>query len=261
MAKAPRRNARIDLNNATAEELEGIEGIDGERARLIIEHRSTRGSFRSWEDVLSVSGIDTVLLGKLQEGSSLGAAAGPPAEGARAATGGGAGTAAGAAKAPRPTAGGGIGDMTALEEIMGLILLDLAAAEAYRVAIAACKTPEIKRQLEAFQGDHERHARALSDALGASLPEEPDDRGQCIRRYTELSAREERTALVAMRGNEELTNDAYASALASDLPDDVRRMVEANWQDERRHIRWITEEIRARGWELPEVPSSLAEAA
>ncbi|KYF51187.1 hypothetical protein BE08_39560, partial [Sorangium cellulosum] len=70
MAKAP-RDARIDLNNATAEELEGIEGIDGERARLIIEHRSTRGSFRSWEDVLSVPGIDAVLLGKLQEGSSL----------------------------------------------------------------------------------------------------------------------------------------------------------------------------------------------
>ncbi|WP_437634424.1 ferritin-like domain-containing protein [Sorangium sp. So ce854] len=218
MANAP-RNARIDLNNATTEELEG---------------------------------------GKLQEGGALGAAAGSPAGGARGATGG---TAAGAAMAGRPAGGGEIGDMKALEQIMGLILLDLAAAEAYRVAIAACKTPEIKRQLEAFQGDHERHARELSDALGASLPEEPDERGQCIRRYTELSAREERTALVAMRGNEELTNDAYASALASDLPDDVRRMVEANWQDERRHIRWITEEIRARGWELPEVPSSLAEAA
>ncbi|WP_438025884.1 helix-hairpin-helix domain-containing protein [Sorangium sp. So ce233] len=231
MAKAP-RDPRIDLNNATAEELAAIEGIDGERARLIVEHRSERGAFRSWQDVLSVPGIDSVLLGKLQEGSSLDAGG-----------------------------GGEIGDMTALEQVVGLILLDMAAAEAYRVAIAACKTPEIKRQLEAFRGDHERHARDLSDALGASLPDEPDERGQCIRRYTELSAREERTALVAMRGNEELTNDAYASALASDLPDDVRRMVEANWQDERRHIRWINEEIRTRGWELPEVPAALAEAA
>ncbi|WP_437733805.1 helix-hairpin-helix domain-containing protein [Sorangium sp. So ce1335] len=248
MTKAP-RDARIDLNSASAEELEGIEGIDGERARLLIEHRSESGTFRSWEDVLSVPGIDSVLLGKLQEGGSLGTAAGSPAEGA------------GAARTPRSAGGGEIGDMTALEQIMGLILLDLAAVEAYRVAIDACKTPEIKRQLEAFRGDHERHARELSDALGASLPEGVDERGQCIRRYTELSAREERTALVAMRGNEELTNDAYASALASDLPDDVRRMVEASWQDERRHIRWITEEIRTRGWELPEVPSSLAEAA
>ncbi|MGK3988497.1 helix-hairpin-helix domain-containing protein [Sorangium sp. So ce136] len=245
MAKGP-RDAQIDLNKATAEELEAIEGIDGERARLIIEHRSERGTFRSWEEVLSVPGIDGVLLGKLQKGSSLGAGA--------AATGG-AETAAGAAGE------GEIGDMAALEQIIGLILLDRAAAEAYRVAIDACKTPEIRRQLEAFRGDHERHARELSDALGASLSEQPDERGQCIQRYTELSAREDRTALVAMRGNEELTNDAYASALASDLPDDVRRMVEANWQDERRHIRWINDEIRTRGWELPEVPSTLAEAA
>lgn len=260
MAKAP-RDPRIDLNNATPEELQAIEGIDGERARRIIEHRNERGAFRSWEDVLSVPGIDSVLLGKLQEGSSLGVAARSPAEGAGDPTGEGAETAPGSGKTTRSGGGGEIGDMTALEQIVGLILLDMAAAEAYRVAIAACKTPEIKRQLEAFRGDHERHARELSDALGASLPEEPDERGQCIRRYTELSAREERTALVAMRGNEELTNDAYASALASDLPDDVRRMVEANWQDERRHIRWIAEEIRTRGWELPDVPAALAEAA
>ncbi|AUX27281.1 uncharacterized protein SOCEGT47_078650 [Sorangium cellulosum] len=157
--------------------------------------------------------------------------------------------------------GGSIGDAQALEQITGLILLDMAAAEAYRVASDVCKAPEIKKQLEAFRQDHERHVRELSDALGTALPEEADDRGLCIRRYTELSAREDRTALVAMRGNEELTNDAYASALASDLPAEVRRMVEANWQDERRHIRWINEEIRTRGWELPEVPSTLAEAA
>ncbi|WP_438006681.1 helix-hairpin-helix domain-containing protein [Sorangium sp. So ce321] len=260
MAKGP-RDAQIDLNKATAEELEAIEGIDGERARLIMEHRSERGTFRSWEDVLSVPGIDGVLLGKLQRGSSLGAAAGSSAEGAGAAATEGAKTAAGAARTPSAAGEGDIGDMAALEQIVGLILLDMAAAEAYRVAIGACKTPEIRRQLETFRGDHERHARDLSDALGASLPEQRDERGQCIQRYTELSAREDRTALVAMRGNEELTNDAYASALASDLPDDVRRMVEANWQDERRHIRWINEEIRTRGWELPEVPSTLAEAA
>ncbi|KYF82366.1 hypothetical protein BE17_03985 [Sorangium cellulosum] len=260
MAKGP-RDAQIDLNKATAEELEAIEGIDGERARLIIEHRNERGTFQSWEDVLSVPGIDSVLLGKLQKGSALGDAAGSPAAGAGAAATGGAKTTSGAARTPRAAGEGDIGDMAALEQIIGLILLDMAAAQAYRVAIDACKTPEIRRQLEAFRGDHERHARELSDALGASLPEQPDERGQCIQRYTELSAREDRTALVAMCGNEELTNDAYASALASDLPDDVRRMVEANWQDERRHIRWINEEIRTRGWELPEVPSTLADAA
>ncbi|WP_437812389.1 helix-hairpin-helix domain-containing protein [Sorangium sp. So ce1078] len=251
MTKAS-RGPRIDLNTATEEELMTIEGIDGERARLIIEHRSEHGPFQSWKDLHQVPGIDSVLLGKLQRGSSLGGAAEDAGAGE---------AAAGSAKEQRSSGGGEVGDASALEQIMGLILLDRAAAEAYRVAIDVCKTPDIKKQLEGFRADHERHERELLDALGAAPPDQPDERGQCIRRYTELSAREERTALVAMRGNEELTNDAYASALASDLPDEVRRMVEANWQDERRHIRWINEEIRTRGWELPEVPSTLAEAA
>ncbi len=160
-----------------------------------------------------------------------------------------------------PAGKGSLGDTEALERITALILLDMVAAEAYRVALGVCKAPEIKKQLEEFRRDHERHVRELSEALGAAPPEQPDERGMCIQRYTELSAREDRTALVAMRGNEELTNDAYASALASELPDEVRQLIEANWQDERRHIRWITEEIRTRGWDLPEVPSKLVEAA
>jgi competence protein ComEA len=151
-----------------------------------------------------------------------------------------------------------------VERLTGLLLLDMAAVEAYGVATRACKAPDISRRLQEFRQDHERHVRDLSKVLrdaGAEPPEEPDERGQCIRSYTDLSAREDRTALIAMRGNEELTNDAYTSALASDLPEELRGIIEANWQDERRHIRWITEEVRTRGWELPEAPPELEEAA
>ncbi|WP_437510006.1 ferritin-like domain-containing protein [Sorangium sp. So ce1099] len=168
---------------------------------------------------------------------------------------------AGAAAASAQEGKGAAGENAGLEQITALILLDMSAAEAYGVALGACKAPELKKQLASFREDHERHVRELSAALGMPAPEQPDERGMAIQRYTELSAREDRTALVAMRGNEELTNDAYASALASELPEELRRLVEANWQDERRHIRWITEEIRTRGWELPELPSTLAEVA
>ncbi|WP_438027294.1 ferritin-like domain-containing protein [Sorangium sp. So ce233] len=175
--------------------------------------------------------------------------------------GAGAEEGAGAAAASAQGGEGATGGAAGMEQITALILLDMSAAEAYGVALGACRAPELKKQLASFREDHERHVRELSAALGVAPPEQPDERGMAIRRYTELSAREDRTALVAMRGNEELTNDAYASALASELPDEVRRLVEANWQDERRHIRWITEEIRTRGWELPELPSTLAEVA
>lgn len=163
--------------------------------------------------------------------------------------------------------GGGAGgelavDPSVVERITALLLLDQAAIEAYEIAIRACKAADINRQLKQFRDDHQRHVRELADALvslGAAPPEQPDERAQCIRSYTMMSALEDRTALVAMRGNEELTNGAYTSALASgDLPDELRRLVEANFQDERRHIQWITEEIRTRGWDLPEVPPELA---
>ena len=176
-----------------------------------------------------------------------------------------AGAAAGGSAKPRSASAqagkGATGENAGLEQITALVLLDMSAAEAYGVALGACKAPELKKQLASFREDHVRHVRELSAALGVPAPDQPDERGVAIQRYTELSAREDRTALVAMRGNEELTNDAYASALASELPDEIRRLVEANWQDERRHIRWITEEIRTRGWELPELPSTLAEVA
>lgn len=151
-------------------------------------------------------------------------------------------------------------DPSVVEQITALLLLDQAAIEAYEIAIRACKAADINRQLKQFRDDHQRHVSELSEALvsvGAAPPEQPDERAQCIRSYTMMSALEDRTALVAMRGNEELTNGAYASALASELPDTLRQLVEANFRDERRHIQWITEEIRTRGWDLPEVPPEL----
>ncbi|MCC6551436.1 MAG: ferritin-like domain-containing protein [Polyangiaceae bacterium] len=153
---------------------------------------------------------------------------------------------------------------SAVEEIRGLILLDHAAVQAYQIAAQACTIQEISQTLDAFRGDHERHVRELSEALrgmGGEAPEFLDESGQIIVGYTRLSALEDRSALVAMRGNEELTNEAYLSARSSELPDEVRRLVEANWQDEQHHIRWIEEEIRDRGWALPEVPAEVAKAA
>jgi DNA uptake protein ComE-like DNA-binding protein len=42
---------QLNLNSASAEELERVSQIDGERARYLIEARDRIGGFRSWEDV------------------------------------------------------------------------------------------------------------------------------------------------------------------------------------------------------------------
>lgn len=133
-----------------------------------------------------------------------------------------------------------------------LIALDLAAAAAYGLAIDVCSTPDLKKQLRGFQSDHERHVRELSGWMsenGGTAPAELVEAGEIITGYTRLSSLEDRTALLAMRGNEEITNGTYASLLRAELPDDLRPIVERGFEDERRHIGWIREEIRIQGWD------------
>lgn len=59
----------VDLNSATAEELDRIGGLGEERARRIAENRP----FRSWDDLKRVEGFSDTLVDDLrQAGARLG---------------------------------------------------------------------------------------------------------------------------------------------------------------------------------------------
>lgn len=51
----------VDINRATAEELEAIPGIGPKLARRIVEHREVHGAFRSPEAITAVPGVGGVL--------------------------------------------------------------------------------------------------------------------------------------------------------------------------------------------------------
>lgn len=68
---------KIDLNMASAEELEEIDGIDAELANAIVRRREELGAFERWLDVELVQGLDEVLMERLRDSAILGEAWGP----------------------------------------------------------------------------------------------------------------------------------------------------------------------------------------
>lgn len=131
-----------------------------------------------------------------------------------------------------------------IDELNNLIQLDIDAVRAYSQALGSVEDPEVSRQLTAFRGDHERHVTDLSAlvrAAGGVPADAPDLKGFFIEGMTAIRAMGgENAALSAMRDNERLTNRRYQAALQlTGLPDDVRGVIAANREDERRHLAWI----------------------
>lgn len=134
-----------------------------------------------------------------------------------------------------------------------LTRLDITAIRAYEQAIEDAKSLEIRERLTEFMADHHRHVRdlrAMVIAYGGKPAKRRGLMGPFIEGFTAVLAMGNRTALLAMRGNEELTNRAYAAALKRSLPERVRELIASNYADERRHVAWIKEARKVRAWTI-----------
>ena len=58
---------KININTATADELDTLPGIGEKKAAAIIEYRETKGLFRNIEDIKNVSGIGDGIFSKISE--------------------------------------------------------------------------------------------------------------------------------------------------------------------------------------------------
>jgi competence protein ComEA len=63
---------RIDVNRATADELERLPGIGPALARRIVDHRDANGRFRSLEELETVPGIGPRLLERIRDAARAG---------------------------------------------------------------------------------------------------------------------------------------------------------------------------------------------
>lgn len=143
------------------------------------------------------------------------------------------------------------------KKVRDLIHLDIDAVHAYGEAIQRLddRHVDIRAQLVAFQGDHERHIRELSEILQVARREVPerkrDLKGLVIEGMTALrSALGTEQALKAMRQNELLTNRRYDDALKLvGAPAELFEIIRKNRDDERRHLDYLERAIQGRVWE------------
>jgi len=141
-----------------------------------------------------------------------------------------------------------------VKKLCSLAQLDIDAIHAYSQAIDKIEVVGIKEQLIQFRADHQRHVDNLSDCIRRSGGEPPafqkDFKGFLIEGFTALrSVTGTEGALKAMKGNEKLTNRTYDEALNWDVPQDIRIIIEANREDEKRHLNYIETCLENRAWE------------
>ncbi len=130
-----------------------------------------------------------------------------------------------------------------IEKLNDLIELDFDAIAAYKAAIDRLENPAYRNKLKEFLADHERHVRALSEAVqaeGGTPPRSGDfkkvlTKGQVV--IADLG--EDKHILKAMKMNEDQTNKKYEKAVAEGFPNGSQSAIENGLADERRHREWI----------------------
>lgn len=235
-----RRSGRIDLNRATVDELEQIEGVDHERSSVIVEWRAEHGPFKSWEDLQAIPGIGDRLVQKVKQRATLG-------DGDQEARGEGQdeGDAADAQDveivAAEVEEADDVEDEVPMEALDALCLLDQQAADAYRFAAESVDDETLRQMLMQFGDDHDRHVEQLSSCMaqmGGQARKPQRNANDLLPALVAAAAPEGPAAIIAtLIANEHVTNTSYEVALSvAEEQDDLLDVIAQAHEDEQRHL-------------------------
>jgi rubrerythrin len=131
------------------------------------------------------------------------------------------------------------------ELLATLARLDLEAALAYDEAAEATPEEAVRKELERFAEEHRRHF----DVLTALLEREREPNAPSARPGAPLLSGIMQVAaplgadviVVALLGNEQLTNLSFDAALAYEWDDETQALLERFAADEQRHLTWLAQ--------------------
>lgn len=66
MSQAIKAGKGLNLNDATAEELDRVGGIGRQRAQDIVDYRNQHGPFKSWDDLKKMPGFSSKLVADMK---------------------------------------------------------------------------------------------------------------------------------------------------------------------------------------------------
>lgn len=141
-----------------------------------------------------------------------------------------------------------------VEKLKSLMVLDIDAISSYDTAISKLVDGDLRTEVISVREDHKRHVNSLEAliiSLGGTPPERRTDiRGIFLGGATILqSITGTEGALKALQSGEKLTNKDYGEAVTWTIASEIKAILEKNYHDEQRHLRFVNNVISDRVWE------------
>jgi len=135
-----------------------------------------------------------------------------------------------------------------IEALKDLLSLDYTAVEAYEAAIQRVKNEKYKRKLDEFRADHLNHIKTITNFLkkhGHEVPTGPGLKKIIVQGKVLLAnIGGDGAILKAMKSNAIDTSRAYQAINTFEvIPLDFRKDLLDGFEDEKRHLMWIEEEL------------------
>jgi uncharacterized protein (TIGR02284 family) len=140
-----------------------------------------------------------------------------------------------------------------IEMLQELVQVDIDTVHSYNRVLDEVTDKVMRSRLAEFRDHHHEHIDALAEVireLGGKAPESSKDfKGHVIEAFAALrtTAGGVKNALKALRTTEEITNRYYGRAVTQEVPDAVKDLLRKHVSDEKIHIDYINENLKALG--------------